>query len=477
MRIELRINSGARAGQKEIVEMPLIRIGRHPSNDVRFHPDLDTDVSTFHAELKQSGGRVILVDLNSTNGTFVNGERVRGERAVYDSDVISFGKQGPKAEFYAGLARPPAETRVAPNSPPATTVGGAAPQPAGAAGAAAASGGRVDTNVRVAIAVQQQTGKLRNMVLALGVLVVVGGGTMMFLNSPETRRSPPHIDALLKRNDSLSSLFDKTVASMKGKVKGLDSALALARNEGEQVRARIRSALAAGSGDVAAMTAQLNAAEGRQQAPVQAARTDFEAITAKNSAAIVFLAVQGADGTNSSGSGFNIKPSGLIVTNRHVVQDEEGREATKVMVIFDNTVGKWLPAHVVKISETDELAWLKIDVPGTYPTVLGVEKSPSLHVGAAAAIIGYPLGTGTAGMGGEINKLRPMYTLGPATVSKILSDTLQFDAYAAEGSSGSAIFDARGFVIGVLFGGQSESNGRIVYAVPSRKLVEQAPVP
>ena len=91
------------------------------------------------------------------------------------------------------------------------------------------------------------------------------------------------------------------------------------------------------------------------------------------------------------------------------------------------------------------------------------------------AIIGYPLGTGTAGMGGDINKIQPKSTLGVGTVSKLLTDTLQFDAYAAEGSSGSAVFDARGVVVGVVFGGAKESNGRIVYAVPGSRLAAQMP--
>ena len=52
---------------------------------------------------------------------------------------------------------------------------------------------------------------------------------------------------------------------------------------------------------------------------------------------------------------------------------------------------------------------------------------------------------------------------------------LQFDAFAAEGSSGSPIFDSRGFVIAVLYGGAAESGGRIIYAVPARKLADQMP--
>jgi S1-C subfamily serine protease len=176
-----------------------------------------------------------------------------------------------------------------------------------------------------------------------------------------------------------------------------------------------------------------------------------------------------------SGSGFNVAPSGLVVTNRHVVQDGQGRAAKKVRVIFDGTRGAWKSAHVLKVSATDELAFIKIDDPGTYPVVLGVAKQSAVRVGTPVGLMGYPLGTSTAGMGGDINTLLPKSTLGLGTVSKVLADTLQFDAFAAPGSSGSAVFDARGYVVGVLFGGQSESNGRIVYAVPSSRLVAQMP--
>jgi S1-C subfamily serine protease len=55
------------------------------------------------------------------------------------------------------------------------------------------------------------------------------------------------------------------------------------------------------------------------------------------------------------------------------------------------------------------------------------------------------------------------------TVSKTLGDNIQLDVYAAQGSSGSPVFDARGLVIGVLYGAARESNGRIVYSVPSAR--------
>ena len=72
-------------------------------------------------------------------------------------------------------------------------------------------------------------------------------------------------------------------------------------------------------------------------------------------------------------------------------------------------------------------------------------------------------------------ELLAVSTLGVATMSKVLENVIQFDAFAAEGSSGSPIFDARGYVIGVLYGGAAESGGRIIYAVPARKLADQMP--
>ena len=86
MRVELAITSGSRAGQHELLEMPLIRIGRHPANDVRFHPELDTDVSGMHCEIKVIGARLVIHDSNSTNGTFVNGQRV-GRCELFRGDL------------------------------------------------------------------------------------------------------------------------------------------------------------------------------------------------------------------------------------------------------------------------------------------------------------------------------------------------------------------------------------------------------
>jgi S1-C subfamily serine protease len=47
---------------------------------------------------------------------------------------------------------------------------------------------------------------------------------------------------------------------------------------------------------------------------------------------------------------------------------------------------------------------------------------------------------------------------------------VQIDAFAGQGSSGSPVFNASGEVVGVVYGGATESAGRIVYAVPAARV-------
>jgi pSer/pThr/pTyr-binding forkhead associated (FHA) protein len=64
-----------------------ILIGRDPGNDVVLD---DRRVSRKHAEIRLRLGRYTLYDLQSTNGTYVNGRRV-AEKVLDDGDRISIG--------------------------------------------------------------------------------------------------------------------------------------------------------------------------------------------------------------------------------------------------------------------------------------------------------------------------------------------------------------------------------------------------
>ncbi|NNJ10804.1 DUF3662 domain-containing protein [Chloroflexales bacterium ZM16-3] len=76
------------AGPQPIpVESTTATIGRGLGNDIILE---DTRVSRHHAQLRYKARRFWLTDLNSTNGTFINGARVN-ETALRDGDVVSLG--------------------------------------------------------------------------------------------------------------------------------------------------------------------------------------------------------------------------------------------------------------------------------------------------------------------------------------------------------------------------------------------------
>jgi hypothetical protein len=64
------------------------RIGRHPENDVQV---LDTCVSKFHCLVRKESSGWVVLDLDSSNGSFHNYQRFEGERRLEDRDVIGIG--------------------------------------------------------------------------------------------------------------------------------------------------------------------------------------------------------------------------------------------------------------------------------------------------------------------------------------------------------------------------------------------------
>ena len=123
----------------------------------------------------------------------------------------------------------------------------------------------------------EQTGALRRMVIALGALVVIGAAAAYAIVHRSTAQAQARVDELLKRNDSLSSEFEKTVGSMKGKVAASISALAASKKETDQIRARIKGEMEkGGDANVEDLSKRLDNAEQRQRALVSAGSVDYE---------------------------------------------------------------------------------------------------------------------------------------------------------------------------------------------------------
>ncbi len=82
------VRSGSLKGQRLVVKTPLANIGRADYNDLVIP---DESVSTTHAKLQRREGVWVLVDLDSTNGTFVDGDRVKGESPISPGVTVRLG--------------------------------------------------------------------------------------------------------------------------------------------------------------------------------------------------------------------------------------------------------------------------------------------------------------------------------------------------------------------------------------------------
>jgi predicted component of type VI protein secretion system len=86
--ITLQVLEGLERGRSYEDLAPPVTIGREEENTIRLN---DERVSRFHAKLQEDAGRVILTDLDSTNGTRVNGRPVQ-MRVLKPGDQVSIGR-------------------------------------------------------------------------------------------------------------------------------------------------------------------------------------------------------------------------------------------------------------------------------------------------------------------------------------------------------------------------------------------------
>jgi len=82
------VRGGALKGQRLSVKTPVVNIGRADYNDLVIP---DESVSTSHAKLQRREGVWVLVDLDSTNGTFIDGDQIKGDAPLAPGATVRFG--------------------------------------------------------------------------------------------------------------------------------------------------------------------------------------------------------------------------------------------------------------------------------------------------------------------------------------------------------------------------------------------------
>lgn len=104
LRVVIDHIDGARRGQRQELEArERIRFGRHPECEVSFDAHRDIDASSRHAELRPVDDSWVLVDLGSSNGTFVEGHRTtEAPVAAGVATMVEFGPGGPRLRIFIG---------------------------------------------------------------------------------------------------------------------------------------------------------------------------------------------------------------------------------------------------------------------------------------------------------------------------------------------------------------------------------------
>lgn len=161
-----------------------------------------------------------------------------------------------------------------------------------------------------------------------------------------------------------------------------------------------------------------------------------------------------------AGSGFLVTPDGLVVTNKHVVEDEN---ASYTVLTNDR---KKYEAQVLSRDPVNDLAILKIDIVNA-PT-LELADSSQIQIGQRVIAIGNSLGqydnTVTTGVVSAIN--RSVTAGGQLGAAEQLEGVIQTDAAINPGNSGGPLLNVLGQVIGI--NTAIDQEGQLVgFAIPA----------
>jgi putative serine protease PepD len=215
----------------------------------------------------------------------------------------------------------------------------------------------------------------------------------------------------------------------------------------------------AGASTVLALRPPGAAAPPASAGPVASAPGSLVDVVAAVSPAVLRIQAGNPD-TGTAGTAVVLTPTGDVVTNEHLVHGE----TTATLLAAD---GRPSTARVVAADEKSDVAWLRIDGAANLP-VARLAGPGTVRLGEDVVAIGNALNLEGA----------PSITRGVVSAvgrsTATLQDVIQTDAAISSGSSGGALVDDTGMVIGItteaLVGDPSVSVEDIAFAVPSERV-------
>ncbi|HEX7048901.1 MAG TPA: FHA domain-containing protein [Longimicrobiales bacterium] len=481
MRVQIHILTGARAGHAFTFSGETITVGRHADSDLRLDPERDLTVSAHHALIWNGGDRWLVRDLDSRNGTFVNGERVEGDTVLSDADRITFGAGGPVVEFRildavaaAAVAlgrRPPHPDATPPTPPPA---GMPSPTTERIRAEVVPPTGTPSSTERIRVEVARQTRRLRGALIALALALLAIAIVFLYTRQRQRESWGRERAALEQRIDSILTAGERAMHSLQGELDGLAAALRESHHEVRELRTELRRAHESGDGSrIATLERRLQAATTALERQQLAASMDFRAIERANRSAVALIYVESRSGEVATATAFAVRPDATLVTNRHVLHGPDGTDRPRrIAVQFSDSEQIW-PARVLAVSETSDVALVKVDnIADEVPTIRSLNaRADTIGIGAPIASIGFPLGGALPDpTSGGARPAQPLIIAG--VVSRTAGDHIEFLGYGAAGASGSPIFDENGEVIAIVFAGRDDDAGHAVLGVPAAAVVE-----
>lgn len=458
--------SGARAGHCHRLAAEFATVGQAPAADLPFDPVLDPAVALRHAAVFRHGGGYVIRDLGTRVGTWVNGERVRGERSLEPGDRIRLGADGPELRFDITAL---ADAGVAAVPPAAATPPASAPAPRAAQPVTGA------TDLSRQLDVVRQTERLRRR-LAIAVVLVVaavaaGSAWVTWVRVQQRAALERERERVLARVDSVHSLL----AVARDQAEPLRPMLDSLEREAAGLRVRL-TAEAPGAEAIAAMESGLEGTIRRSVPLLEAARFDPGFALADHGAGVVTVRVLVPGREQRFVAGVVAASRGdtaWVVTLRDAVVARDGTPHDSLGVAL--TRGRIARrARVVATDPAAGLALIRV-IPGRVPRLVPLPTDTSaaaLRVGDAVAVVGFapppPLPEGD-----DWRRIVVPASAVTATVRSV-REGLTLDLYTMARSAGSAVFSSEGRLLGMVAdtAGPDPRAARVIPAARMAALVQ-----